>query len=124
LRHQRSLAAGPEPDIVHAIDMRERGLSAVPDFQGLMALVGHLLLRWGWLEDRLNGAPVPEDLERVRRIRNAICHRVVAAHADPLGDGIAYITCRFLDGSVAQYSALELDEAIRELELKASRCPR
>lgn len=107
-----------------AIDMRERGVSAVPDFQGLMALVGHLLLRWGWLEDRLKGAPVPEDLERVRRIRNAICHRMVAAHADPLGDGIAYITCRFLDGSIAQYSALELDEAIRELELKASRCPR
>lgn len=93
----------------------------VPDFQGLMALVGHLLLRWGWLEDTLKGDAVPDDLERVRRIRNAICHRMVAAHADPNGDGIAYITCRFLDGKIAQYSASELEEAIRELEVKALR---
>nr|WP_295237256.1 hypothetical protein [uncultured Brevundimonas sp.] len=100
---------------------QERALLQVPDFQGLMALVGHLLLRWGWLEDSLQGDPVPADLERVRRIRNAICHRMVAAHADPNGDGTAYITCRFLDGTIAQYSASELEEAIRELEVKAPR---
>jgi len=86
-----------------------------------MALVGHLLLRWGWLEDGLKGDPVPDNLERVRRIRNAICHRMVAAHADPVGDGIAYITCQFRDGTIAQYSASELEEAIKELELKAPR---
>lgn len=91
-------------------------LSAVPDFRGLMALVGHFLLRWGWLEANLKGGPIPQDLERVRRIRNAICHRMIAAHADPHGDGVAYITCQVLDGTVAQYSATELEEAIRDLE--------
>lgn len=96
----------------------------MPDFQGLMALVGHLLLRWGWLEDSLKGGRVPEDLERVRRIRNAICHQMVAAHADPHGDGIAYITCQLLDGTIAHYSSSELEEAIRELEVKALRHPR
>lgn len=93
----------------------------VPDFQGLMALVGYLLLRWGRLEDSLQGDPVPAELARVRRIRNAICHRMVAAYADPNGDGVAYVTCRFLDGITAQYSASELEEAIRELEVKAPR---
>ena len=96
-------------------------MSAAPDFQGLMALVGYFLLRWGWLEDGLKGRPIPQDLERVRRIRNAICHRMVAAHADPQGDGGAYITCQFVDGTFAQYSATELDEAIRELETQAHR---
>lgn len=91
-------------------------LSAVPDFHGLMALVGHFLLRWGWLEDSLKGRPIPQHLERVRRIRNALCHRMIAAHADPHGDGVAYITFQVLDGTVAQYSATELEEAIRDLE--------
>ena len=99
-------------------------MQKVPDLHGLMALVGHLLLRWGWLEDSLNGDPIPDNLERVRRIRNAICHRMVAAHADPNSDGIAYITCRFRDGTIAQYSASELEEAVRELEVKALRHPR
>lgn len=93
----------------------------MPDFQGLMALVGYFLLRWGWLEDSLKGRGIPEDLERVRRIRNAICHRMVAAHADPDGDGAAYISCRFEDGTIAQYSASELEEAIRDLEVQARR---
>lgn len=104
--------------------MGERALSSVPDFQGLMALVGHLLLRRDWLEDSLKGGPVPEDLERVRRIRNAICHRIGAAHADPHGDGIAYITCRLQDGTIAEHAASELEEAIRELEVRALRHPR
>lgn len=91
-------------------------MSTVPDFQGLMALVGYFLLRWGWLEDGLNGGPIPQHLERVRHIRNAICHRMVAAHADPHDDGAAYITCQLLDGTVAHYSSADLEEAIRELE--------
>lgn len=86
-----------------------------------MALVGYFLLRWGWLEDSLKGRPIPEDLERLRRIRNAICHRMVAAHADPQGDGAAFITCETLDGTTTQYSATELAEAIRELEIQARR---
>lgn len=91
---------------------------AVPDFQGLMALVGHLLHRWGWLEDGLRGDPVPVDLERIRLIRNALCHRMVAAHADPHGEGVAYVSCRLLDGTVAHYSASDLEEAISRLEGK------
>ena len=91
-------------------------MAAVPDFQELMSLVGHLLLRWGWVEDSLEGAPVPRELDRVRHIRNALCHRMIAARADPDGDEVAYVRCRLLDGTVVDYSAADLEEAIRELE--------
>lgn len=91
-------------------------MQETPDFQSLVALVGHLLLRWGSLDDSLQGSPVPEELDKIRRIRNAICHRIVAAHADPHGDDLAYVTCRLADGATAHYSASELEHAIRELE--------
>ena len=96
-------------------------MPAAPDFQGLMALVGHFLLRRGWLEDCLNGGAVPKELERVPRIRNAVCHRMVAAHADPHGDGSSYITCQILDGPMVRFSASELEEAIKDLEVQAIR---
>ena len=81
-----------------------------------MSLVGHLLLRWGWLEDGLKGAPIPGDLDRVRQIRNALCHRMISARADPEGENVAYVCCRLLDGTVVRYSAADLEDAIRELE--------
>jgi hypothetical protein len=76
-----------------------------------MALVGSLLLGWGWLEEALRDAPIPDDLERVRRLRNAPYHRMVAAHADPEGDGTAWVDCRLSDGTPARYSAADLEEA-------------
>lgn len=86
------------------------------NFQELMALVGHLLLRWGWLEDGLRGNPLPDELERVRLIRNAICHRLIAAHAYVEGETAAHVSCRLTDSSIVRYSAADLEEAIRELE--------
>ena len=100
---------------------REQALGTPLDFQTLMALVGHFLLRWGWLEDSLRGRPVPAELDSIRRIRNAISHRMVAAHADPHGTGAAFVTCRLSDATVVQFSASELEEAIRVLERKAPR---
>lgn len=94
---------------------------SVPDFQELMSLVGHLLLRWGWLEDGFNGAPIPSELDRVRRIRNALCHRMISARAEPEGENVAYVSCRLLDGTVVRYSAAELEDAIRDLEKCGSR---
>lgn len=103
--------------------VRSLKLAAVPDYQELMSLVGHLLLRWGWLEDGLGGNPIPRELERIRLIRNALCHRLVAARADPEGEKVAYVSCRLLDGTVVRYSAADLEEAIRELE-RMGRCYR
>ena len=91
-------------------------MAAVRDFQELMSLLGHLLLRWGWVEEGLEGAPVPSELDSVRHIRNAVCHRMISARADPEGDGAAHIRCRLLDGTIVQYSATDLEVAIRELE--------
>ena len=87
-----------------------------PSLQELMALVGYVLLRWGWLEDDLRGSPIPPELDRVRLMRNAICHRLVSAHAYVEGEAIAHVCCRLLDGTVVSYSAADLEEAIRELE--------
>lgn len=66
---------------------------------------------------------VHEELDKIRRIRNALCHRMVAAHADPHGDGLAYVTCRLADGATAHHSASELEQAIRELEGMVRRAP-
>jgi len=41
---------------------------------------------------------------------------MIAARADPDGDEVAYVRCRLLDGTVVDYSAADLEEAIRELE--------
>ncbi|WP_156389231.1 hypothetical protein [Brevundimonas sp. Root1423] len=41
---------------------------------------------------------------------------MISARADPDGDEVAYVRCRLLDGTVVQYSAEDLEEAIRELE--------
>lgn len=81
-----------------------------------MALVGHFLLRWGGLEYVLAGAAIPQDLEAVRKIRNAVCHRLVSAHADPNGEAEAHIVCRLLDETSVRYTATDLEEAIRDLE--------
>jgi len=91
-------------------------LAGVPNFQELMSLVGHFLLRWGWLEEELRGGAVPDELASLRLIRNALCHRMIAASADPESDPGAYVSCRLLDGTVVRYSAAELEEAIRDLE--------
>jgi len=114
----------PEPTVVWPInghmvgELRDKDVVEVPDFKGLMALVGHLLLRWGTLEHRLAGAPVPSELDYIRQIRNALCHQMIAARADPHGEGVAYVSCRARDGSITHVSATELEEATRELEAR------
>lgn len=92
-------------------------MATVPDLQALMALVGNLLLRWGWLEDPLAGEPIPHELDHVRRIRNALSHRMISARADPEGESAAHVSCRLLDGTIVRISAGDLEAAIRELEL-------
>lgn len=87
-----------------------------PNLQQLMSLVGHFLLRWGGLENGLAGAPIPQSLERVRHMRNAICHRLVSAHADPTSETEAHIFCRLLNETIVRYTASDLEGAIRDLE--------
>ena len=117
MRQNQTLDAGWKADMLRT---SERGadmvVAAGPNFQELMALIGHLLLRWGWLEDGLRGNPIPPELERVRLIRNAICHRLVSAHTYVEGESLAHVRCRLLDGSLVSYSAADLEAAIRELE--------
>jgi hypothetical protein len=42
---------------------------------------------------------------------------MISARADPEGENVAYVSCRLLDGTVIRYSAAELENAIRELEM-------
>lgn len=97
-------------------------MATVPDFQALIALIGDLLLRWGWLEDTLAGEPIPPELDHVRRIRNALSHRMISARADPEGEKVAYVSCRLQDGTVVRFSAGDLEAAVRELELARRTC--
>ena len=87
-----------------------------PDMRDLMASVGYLLLRWGWLEKGLNGGPFPQDAEAVRQMRNTICHGMEAASADPDDGRGAFIRCRTVSGTSVTYSAEDLAQAIRTLE--------
>ena len=82
----------------------------------LMALIGHLLVRWGWLEAKLAGQPPPIEIDPVRLMRNAICHGIISADADPYSGSEAHIRCRTREGSVAVYAASEIDKAISTLE--------
>jgi hypothetical protein len=83
-----------------------------PDIRDLMASVGYLLLYWGLLEKGLKGGPLPAEAEPVRQMRNAICHGMEAARADPDDDREAHIRCRTASGAVVTYSADDLDKAV------------
>lgn len=87
-----------------------------PDMRDLMASVGFLLLRWGWLEKVLSGGPFPAEAEAVRQMRNTICHGMEAASADPDDGRGGFIRCRTLSGASVIYSAGDLAAAIRTLE--------
>lgn len=80
-----------------------------------MASIGFLLLDWGLLEKHLRGAPIPEELQQVREMRNAICHGLEAAFAAPSDGGCPFIRCRKADGSVVKYTDQELEKATRAL---------
>lgn len=82
----------------------------------LLALIGDFLVRWGWLENGLADQPWPAEASGVRAMRNAICHRIVSAHADPASAAEPHICCRTLEGSVVTFTASEIDDAIRTLE--------
>lgn len=82
----------------------------------LMALVGYLLLKWGHLESVLDGAPVPPDLEPVRRLRNTLCHGLRNACADPERVPEPTLTCRLQTGEEVTYVSEDLAEAVRTLE--------
>lgn len=82
-----------------------------PDLRSLMASIGFLLLDWGLLEKHLRGEPIPEELQPVREMRNAICHGLEAAFAEPAHGGHPFIRCRKADGSVVNYTDQELEKA-------------
>ena len=88
-----------------------------PDMTGLMALVGELLLKWGWLEHHLDGQPIPSGLDDVRLLRNQICHGLIRARSDPYNTAeSAFVTCKTTDGPNRIVTAKELQDAIRQLE--------
>lgn len=82
----------------------------------LMASIGTLLVRWGWLENGLAGQPLPFEVKSVRAMRNAICHGIISAHADPTQGARSHIRCRTLEGSVVSFTVDEINDAIRTLE--------
>jgi hypothetical protein len=86
------------------------------DFRDLMSSVGMLLLHWGRLERRKTGAVLPEGLQEVRRMRNAVCHEMETASADPTTGREPFIRCRDSDGAEQIYTCGDLQAAIRMLE--------
>lgn len=78
-----------------------------------MASVGYLLLHWGQLEHRLDGRPIPEKLEAIRRLRNTLCHCLIAAHGEPMSE--PFVVCA-IGATEVRHTWTEVDEAIRTLE--------
>lgn len=93
-------------------------LQSPANMQELMSAVGYLLLHWGWLENRLQDDPMPDDLAAVRRLRNVICHGLQEAHVDSVE---AYLLCRNFDGAMERISGVDLYGAVHELEQAAAR---
>lgn len=88
----------------------------MPTMKDLMALVGTFLVRWGWLERSLAGQPFPVEVDGVRAMRNAICHGIISAHADPASIDQPHIRCSTRQGSIVTFTAGDIDEAIRTME--------
>jgi hypothetical protein len=94
-----------------------------PTYSELMANVGLLLVRWGFLENamRQSNKPVsdlsrnPELLE-ARRIRNLIAHGICGAHADPTALAEPSVSCVAQDGTIVEISYRSLAEATAALE--------
>jgi hypothetical protein len=87
----------------------------------LMSAVGFLLLRWGWVERRLNSGPFPSELLDVRQMRNRICHGLQAASADPNCADEPTIRGFDLNGAAWTYSYSDLLAAIQALESAGGR---
>lgn len=86
-----------------------------------MAEVGHLFLRWGFLENELRNRhgelswlTTHPDLEEPRRIRNLIAHGIVRASVDP--SEASYLLCRGRDDSETRITFDELSTATTTLE--------
>ena len=91
-----------------------------PTLVQLMSRVGFLLLHWGGAERITGDRPAPE-LDKVRTMRNDLCHGMEAASADPRDDREPWIRCCARGGEVF-YTWTDLEEAIRTLErFKGSR---
>jgi hypothetical protein len=84
-----------------------------PTLHDLMAMVGYLLLRWGELERRLDGAKPPPGLDHIRQLRNRLCHGLVSAGAPPGEEPRLHCS---VEGATVAYTWADLDAAIRELE--------
>lgn len=82
----------------------------------LMASVGFLLLRWGHLERQLDGAAPPPELDRVRSMRNLICHGLQQANADPTRVHDPVLRCRDSKGQEVTVTYTDIQAAIRMLE--------
>ena len=87
-----------------------------PELRDLMAAIGYLLLRWGWLERQLGGAAPPAELGGVRSIRNLVCHGLEAASSDPTGAVDPLVQCRDSKGQRVTVTYSDLQDAIRALE--------
>ncbi len=81
-----------------------------------MSSVGVLLLHWGHLERRKTGTALLEGLQEVRRMRNAVCHEMEAASADPTTGREPFLRCRDPDGAEQSFTYSDLQAAIRTLE--------
>lgn len=86
-----------------------------------MAAIGFLLLEWGLLEKQLHGEPVPDELNSVRAMRNAICHGLEAAFAAPADGSPPFILCRSAGGAMVKFTHEELVRATRALRAASHR---
>lgn len=115
-------------------------------FSDLMAAVGEVLLRWGYLELEMlkkleaNGegsmpraAPLQrwrvagvrsssdvsawtEEIERAAQIRNLLAHGLIGGHAQP-ETGVPHVVCRDLDGARHEIKHADLIATAQHLDV-------
>ncbi|HEX5376046.1 MAG TPA: hypothetical protein VFW48_07800 [Solirubrobacterales bacterium] len=87
-----------------------------PQLRDLMAAIGYLLLRWGHFERQLDRAAPPQELDKIRSMRNLICHGLEEANADPRTASDPLLRCRDSNGQRVTVTYADLQDAIRTLE--------
>lgn len=89
-------------------------------FNSLMASIGHLLLQWGALEERMlvhQRSPSEIPLE-LRRVRHLLAHCLIGAQVKPGSVEGAFVRCRALDGKGSEVvlTLVEIEAAISAIE--------
>lgn len=119
-RGQRTLAHGTKADTLQILRyvgwLEMNSAEPPPQLNDLMAAIGYLLLRWGALEGQLAGAAPPAELDRVRSIRNLLCHGLEEASSDPQRASDPLVRCRDTKGQQVTVTYSDLQDAIRTLE--------